>query len=199
MAVVNLIVTTFLLSALCISPSVGQGSDQTIRAGASGEDVVEAVVARIHQTRIFDDDRSFLRRIAYVESKDGNDQGTYRAGYDGGIWQVDQIAFLATKDSLSHPSLTQKHEKIREILNIDWSSVTWNDLRKPLYSGLAARLFLSNVPQEIPFASEIAQQANYWKLYYNKIGAGTVQKFINDVTALMENKGISSSDIATCS
>ena len=157
----------------------------------AGENVVEAVVARIRQTGIFGDDRSFLRRIAYVESKDGTDRRTYRAGYNAGIWQVDEIAFLATKDTSSHPSLNGKHQKIRQHLSIDWSTVTWNDLRKPLYSGLAARLFLSNIPQEIPFASEIALQATYWKLHYNKNGAGTVQKFIDDVKALLlKNRGI---------
>ena len=95
-----------------------------------------------------------------------------------------------TKDTFSHSSLNGKHQKVRQHLGIDWSTVTWNDLRKPLYSGLAARLFLSNIKQEIPFASEIALQASYWKLYYNKNGAGTVQKFIDDVKALQENRGI---------
>ncbi|KAL5503271.1 hypothetical protein EMCRGX_G010194 [Ephydatia muelleri] len=36
-----------------------------------------------------------LRRVAYVESKDGTESFTYRSGYDGGIWQIDQTAFLA--------------------------------------------------------------------------------------------------------
>ena len=86
------IVTAFLISALCISLSVGQ-VDHTIVAGLAGENVVEAVVARIRQTGIFGDDRSFLRRIAYVESKDGNDRRTYRAGYNGGYGKLTKLHF----------------------------------------------------------------------------------------------------------
>ena len=79
------------------------------------------------------------------------------------------------------------------MFGIDWSSVTWVDLRKPLYSGIAARLFLSNIPEAIPAASEIEQQGQYWKTHYNSnadSAAGTVQKFVNDVLALEAAKGI---------
>ena len=37
---------------------------------------------------IFSEDRLFLRRLAYVMSRDGADSATYRPGFDGGIWQV---------------------------------------------------------------------------------------------------------------
>ena len=37
---------------------------------------------------IFPDDRLFLRRMAYVASRDGLDSATYSAGQNGGIWQV---------------------------------------------------------------------------------------------------------------
>ena len=37
---------------------------------------------------IFPNDHKFLCRVAWVESKYGNDSGTYRPGYHGGIWQV---------------------------------------------------------------------------------------------------------------
>ena len=68
-------------------------------------------------------------------------------------------------------------------MSIDWTTVQWVDLRKPLYSALAARLFLSNVPSAIP--SGLQEQAAYWKNYYNtSSGAGSDSKFINDVKAL---------------
>ena len=53
-----------------------------------GADVVKAVVDRITDLGIFPDDHKFMCRIAWVESKYGTDQGTYRPGYHGGIWQV---------------------------------------------------------------------------------------------------------------
>ena len=149
--------------------------------GASGSDVVEKVVSKVQS--LFGSDNSFLRRIAYVESKDGTDRNTYRSGYDGGIWQVDQIGFESTQDTKSHPGLKQKHEKIKQSLDIDWGQVEWSDLRKPLYSGLAARLYLLKIPAPIP--SSLKDQAEYWKHYYNTgSGAGTAQKFIDDVNKL---------------
>ena len=83
----------------------------------------------------------------------------------------------------SHPSLKAKHEKIKQTLDIDWGKVQWNDLRKPLHSGLAARLYLLKIPAPIP--STLTDQADYWKRYYNtESGAGTAQKFIDDVNKL---------------
>lgn len=69
----------------------GQVNDQTRVPGASGADIVEAVISLIHESCIFPNDRLYLRRLAYVESNDGTDTSTYRPGYDGGIWQASLI------------------------------------------------------------------------------------------------------------
>ena len=55
---------------------------------AKGPSVVEAVVVKINELGIFPYDHKFLCRIAWVESKYGQDHRTYRRGYYGGIWQV---------------------------------------------------------------------------------------------------------------
>ena len=92
---------------------------------------------------------------------------------------MDEVGFRATQDVSSHPALIGKFRKIMQRFRIDWPNVQWNDLRKPLYSGIAARLFLSNIPAPIPY--DIPGQAAYWKRYYNTgAGAGTEQKFIDD-------------------
>ena len=67
----------------------------------------------------------------------------------------------------------------------------WEDLRKPLFSALAAHLILSNVTESIPLASDVAAQASYWRRYYNS--AGSEARFIADVMALEE--GIRSSKV----
>ena len=54
--------------------------------GGKGNAVVTEVVRRINT--VFPDDHKFLCRVAWVESKYGEDPGTYRPGYYGGIWQV---------------------------------------------------------------------------------------------------------------
>ena len=172
-----------LLCGVCTSLSAGQ-VDQTLIAETSGEAVVEAVVGKIHLSGIFADDNSFLRRIAYVESKDGTAGDTYRVGYHGGIWQVDQLRFFDTKNTGSNPGLTAKYEQIQVNWGIGWPSVMWSDLRKPFYSGLAASLILSTINESIPLATEVEIQGNYWKTHYNGNAANTVQQFVNDVMAL---------------
>ena len=168
---------------LCASFVAGQAVDQTRVAESRGATVVKAAVAQIQRSGIFPDDHSFLRRIAYVESRDGTHPGTYRARYHGGIWQVDLVGFQSTQNTAHHPSLVVKHREIRMRFGIDWSTVQWMDLRKPLFSALAARLFLSNIRKPIP--SDLMGQAAYWKMRYNTpSGHGTERKFINDVNTL---------------
>lgn len=158
---------------------------QALTAGSSGACVVKAAVTEIQRSGIFPSDNDFLRRIAYVESRDGTDSDTYRAGYHGGIWQVNEMAFQDTQDINSHPCLATKHNLIKKHFGIDWTTVKWMDLRKPFYSALAARLYLSNIPDLIPPSADIQGQANYWKEHYDTpAGNGTVVKFINDVNEL---------------
>ena len=160
-----------------------QSQGQDLIPESSGTLVVQETIAKISGSNIFPDDHQFLRRIAWVESKDGTHPNTYREGYHGGIWQVDLIGFRDTQDKDSHPGLDSKFRKIKSNFGIDWPSVQWEDLRKPLFSALAARLKLSNVPASIP--SDLEGQASYWKKYYNSSeGAGDAPKFIKDVNAM---------------
>ena len=178
------------IAAFCTCAAACLAVDKALIPGASGTDVVRSIVERIQRSNIFPPDNQLLRRIAYVESKDGTDGRTYREDYYGGIWQVDLIGFRATQDTQSHPGLRRKFEQIQEICGINWQQVQWQDLRKPLYSGLAARLFLSNVPDPIPAASDIHAQGQYWKVHYNSAsGAGLVQRFEREVRALQRQEG----------
>lgn len=54
--------------------------------------------------------------------------------------QIDFEMFSSTKDCQS-PAINNYCKLISKNLLIDWSNVTWYDLRKPLYSGLAALLY----------------------------------------------------------
>ena len=184
------------IAAFCACAAACLAVDRALIPEASGADVVRSVIERIQRSNIFPPDNQLLRRIAYVESKDGTDPGTYRHGYYGGIWQVDLTGFRATQDTRAHPRLRGRFDRIQEKFGIDWRQVQWQDLRKPLYSGLAARLFLSNIPASIPAASDLRAQGQYWKVHYNSAsGAGTVDKFVRDVQALLRQEG---TYIATC-
>ena len=113
-----------------------------------------------------------MYRIACVESNFGRKNNDYH----GGIWQVDETMFKDTKDVASHDKLPKKFDKIQKATGITWKDVTWEDLQKPIYSGIAARLFLLNDPTVIP--TTVRGQAGYWKTYYKK-GRGNEEDFIN--------------------
>ena len=88
--------------------------------------------------------------------------------------------YIGYRETVLQQSLRKYWDGIKAKLHIDWTKTTWSDLDKPLYSGLAARLFLARIPDPIP--SDLTAQAMYWKKYYNTAaGKGTVQKFIDDV------------------
>ena len=63
--------------------------DVTVPEG-KGADMVELVTNWIKNSGVFPDDNKFLCRVAWVESKYGNDGDTYRKDYHGGIWQVSE-------------------------------------------------------------------------------------------------------------
>ena len=72
------------------------GADQTRQPGAIGSEVVDAVVNLIRESCLFADDKRFLVRLAYVQSHDGHDAKTFRTGYHGGIWQVNDFDNLTS-------------------------------------------------------------------------------------------------------
>jgi len=91
-----------------------------------------------------------------------------------------QVDLIGYRETVLQQGLKKYWDKIKVKLGIDWTKTQWEDLEKPLYSGLAARLFLARISAPIP--SDLPAQAQYWKTYYNtSAGKGTVQKFIDDV------------------
>ncbi|XP_038053042.1 uncharacterized protein LOC119725635 [Patiria miniata] len=157
-------------------------------AGGKGPCVVDACmteIAKIMQNVIGRDISTFIRRIGYVESQFGAHGNTYRENYHGGIWQLDEDGFLETQAIGSHSYLQGKLDFIKTTLGIDWLKVTWQDMRKPLYSAIASLLYLGNISPIIPPDSDINGQAQYWKDHYNtQSGEGTVQHFTDNVQLL---------------
>ena len=112
--------------------------------------------------------KEFLRRIAAVESDYGRADHTYRDTYHGGIWQVDEADFRDDQQ------LDEILSVIRSDLLNTYSSLSWEDLRKPLYSGLSAmlRLFLAGEP--IPNADNVTGQADFWIRHYHTNTGGKI-------------------------
>ena len=78
---------------------------------------------------------------------------------------------------MRYPQLLGKYEQIQVEFDIDWSTTGWVELRKPLYSGLAAFLYMFTRIERIPL--NIHDQAEHWKRNYNRIHVEiTVEEFI---------------------
>lgn len=169
-------VVATLFAILRAQYTVGKPEAAILQEGGNGSAVVLLAIARLQQSGIFADDNELLRRIAYVETRDGTAENTYRQGYDGGIWAVDENVFLDTQNVDAYPRLRAKFDQIRKELNVDWYSTRWSDLRKPLYSAIASRLVLYNVPRAIPLADDISGQAELWANYYRQ--GGSVSEFV---------------------
>ncbi|XP_076455177.1 uncharacterized protein LOC143289866 [Babylonia areolata] len=153
----------------------GQGQDATVTPGSRGVEVVNSVVNRIRSNCIFSDDRLFLRRTAYVMSRDGHDPATYRSGFHGGIWQVSETMFLSTKNCYQ-PALVNACNNISSSLQIHWPSTTWSDLRKPLYSGLAAALHTLKTLGTLDMPGNIGSQAPIWAQMYGPLPSEYITK-----------------------
>ena len=154
-----------------------QLDESVLKGGRSGTDVVLLSIAYIHQVAIFQDDNNLLRRIAFVETEDGLNTDAFNQGNSGGIWAVGEDAFVSTQLQVNknvNTTLLQTYEKIRLFLGIEWDTLQWSELNKPLYSALAARLVLYIAPEDIP--SSDAEQALFWKDHYN--GDGSVKDFV---------------------
>ena len=177
--IVTIAVTVHVAAATC-SASV----DLTLVPGTNGSAVVDICITRI--SAVFTtDDQQMLRRITYVETRYGNNPNTYSdANNDGGIWQLSESKYDATKGT-SDATLNSLIQNIYDEFGINWTSTQWSDLRKPLYSALAARLYLQVISASIPLSSDISGQATYWITYYTTSG-GTESDYVTAVDELKE-------------
>ena len=162
--------------------------DLTRVPNAFGTEVVFATVSQIQQSRVFTDDNRFLRRVAYAESRDGTDADTFREDYNGGIWQVDEEVFRKTLDVDNHPELTVSggiYEGIGRSFRIDWEAVQWEQLRIPIISALAARIFFALADTDIPDVGNVRDQGEFWKSTgFNSNDSDTVEFFVTTINTL---------------
>ena len=150
-----------------------------------GSKVVEAVIDRIARSEIFENNFGYIRRISWVETKDGLEKLTFRPNYYGGLWQMDEKVFKQTKDTYTYPTLTEKFARIQSEFQINWVSVQWKDLRKPLHCGLAVHLYMFTREEKIPL--NVKDQAEHWKRNYNREHKQVVT-FVDEVVKIESMK-----------
>ena len=143
----------------------------------SGSEVVNIVLEIIECSGVFEDDHSFMRRLAYVETRDGTEgQGTT------GIWNVtvQHLKAMPYIVVLRNTELYKLTGQICNELGVSMMGAVRNntslDLSNPLGSGVLARFYLHYVTvvngQQIPLAEDISGQATFWKSHF-KMNAET--------------------------
>ena len=151
---------------LLIAVNFVAGNNLLSQANANGSAVVLEVIGSLQQSGVFGDDNEMLRRIAYVETRDG----TQPSDTGGGIWAVSESRFLQTQNLQANARLPAKLRQIQVAFQIDWLQVQRRDLCEPLYSAIAARLVLYLAPRAIPSTNDLEAQASFWVKYYNPDG-----------------------------
>ena len=168
----------------CFRGKAVSQEDQTLQDGANGSDVVEMVLAKISGIPEFSSDHHLLRRIAYVETNDGNSS----VPHEGGIWVVDEHKLNIVHTA---PKLVDIRKRIDIVLDNEFEC---SSLSKPFISGLAARLYLHYLEitenATIPLAADIEEQAEFWHThYYNGTNGLTVGVFVEKVKELEIQRG----------
>lgn len=170
-----------IATCMCAVQGIPPGVDRTILYEEAGFDVVVATIEQLRQLGVFPNNNRLLRRIAYAETRDGVDFATYRQGYDGGIWQVDEAIFLLTQNTTASAELLLLLQNIQQLTTLDWLQLPWNELRRPFFSGMAASIYLTLIPEAIPGPGDIEGQARYWKQHYNSDPEDTMEGFVKAV------------------
>ena len=187
---------TILISLLSYGHSL---RDLTVAPYASGEDVVDAVIA-IMDLRFNNpnstlwtegDDSVFFKDMAKVESNYGAGENAFSAEELGGIWQVPWREFEDTKNTVlirENSDYANNVEQISNAFDITWQNVNWEELMKPLHSVLAARLILylrgngtsdaeNGLCDTVPTTDEKGIYAEYWYQCYRNRMRGDVAQF----------------------
>ena len=160
---------------------------------ANGSDVVEAVISKLGLLENIGPDHCFMRRLAYVETRDGAVEN------EGGIWGVDDDKLGQIREALNdqtargHTELNAATQDITSKCKVDLqSNLHMEQMSIPLYSGLAARLvlYLWNVSRReaIPLAGNVTGQARFWASHYHQ-GGDQQQHFLNSVLSLESRSG----------
>ena len=182
-----------VLAALLLSCVSTQRVDQTTVPGSNGVNVVRAVLSRLDESGIFqrsgnsDLTNVFLRNMAYVETRDGRDLPQSAVAIDGGIWKITPMQFEQTKE------LSSRHDRVYDAiaahLGQEWRELEYRDLEKPLYSGLAARLYLTYVAT-YSIIPPTARQGLFWSEKF-KGGKGDLQLWLAAISLLQQTEGVS--------
>ena len=148
--------------------------DLTLVPDSHGADVVRAVISKISFSNISfnlgsntrDAIARFMRTMAYVETKDGAQLNNSNGG---GIWNVSNSRFDHAKDQFSNQTVMMQlldRSQFNHIGPVNWSSITYDNLTIPLYSGLVVRILIHLQP-----SARLDDYCHYWNFgFKSRVG-----------------------------
>ena len=132
-------------------------------------------------------DKQALREMAFVESKYANDEGTFRKD-NRSAYQITPIRFKEFQETMNPNNprgkgLRSYTNNLKNKYNLDLSKLEYDDLNDPVVGTAVTRALLKLSPDSI--GETVEERARQWKDFWNtKEGAGKVQKYIDDVSAM---------------
>ena len=201
-------VLVFIVCYMTLISAQGEcncGNSIIMMNNSNGSLVVQAVIDKMEHLGFgFENDHSFIRRLAYVETQDGRNVDQHHVG---GIWAMNQMKLdiLNTSEVLDNIKINGECEPIE----ID-KLLTEKYMTIPLYSGMGARLYLEHLITNDNYnISDINIQAYLWFAKY-RTGNLTVDDYkrivagrdlngigsevVENVIEMIDSLGIFSSD-----
>lgn len=142
---------------------------------SQGMDVIENAVELTKKAetkaskRVFMEDNHFIKRVAMVETS------LNRSSKVGGLWNVDHCAFKTSQSKRKeNKRLATLLKTVRRTFGVAWAKVRYSDLRRPLYSVLAARIILEMTERSVPRG--LRNQAKFWLETYHACAQKSTQQ-----------------------
>jgi len=149
---------------------------------AIGKDVIEEAIKAV----TFGDKNAagFMFKTAKVESDFGIDKNTFKVS-SSNIMQIEKTGAYKEVMRRLDPNadvganIRRYNEQLKKELGLDLTKMSYEDLEQPIVAAAFARAYLYTVPKPIP--TDIKEQGEYWKKYYNtSSGKGTSRRFVRE-------------------
>ena len=139
--------------------------DDILSRSATGWETIVKATDVLKLSRVFPSDRNLMKRIALVESS------LNRTSSQGGLWNVGTCAFWrVTQNRERYGKRLKKIQKmVGRKFGISWTRMTYDQLQRPMYSLIAARMYLYIILTDgIPRGA--TAQSKVWSNYYHNCG-----------------------------
>lgn len=117
----------------------------------------EAVLKFLSTLGIRPNVKFFLASVATVLMSDENLHFTLPSPGKGGVWQLSEEAFNRTRAHFGSGKFAGK-------FNVTWSSVKYSDLDNPMYSALAAVMYIRTLDQRL--SRRLKDQASFFERHF---------------------------------